>query len=417
MNNTLTNKHDFIESTGFEPYGSLTLHREKFYGITYSGYNSKAAIFEWDPQTNIYSKQVDFNAPVTGNRPHGYMTFCDGSFYGMTEDGGSLNGGTLFEWNPMSNLLTSRIDFNGYNCCNPLGSLTHNDGKLYGLTCFGGEFGCGNLFEWDPATDIFLSKIGFDDLSSGCYPFGSLIYSNGKFYGMTYGGGLYGNGTIFEWDLSDNSFVKLLDFDGVNGGTPWYSELTEFNYSPSSTTWTGLVNSDWLNIDNWNPCIPQSNTNVIIPSDAFNFPTITVPVSCAGLTIENGASFIGSEFLNVPAGAVQIKRNITDTKSHYLSSPVSNSTFGGVFSTSHAVWAREYVTNNDSWIYRFLSRSICNRQRILHQHNYSTYYCQLFFGFRHYQCTPVIVMNLSHDNDGWNLLGESISQFTGLEFC
>ena len=41
---------------------------------------------------------------------------------------------------------------------------------------------------------------------------------NGKLFGITSSGGLYGEGVLFDWDPLTNIFVKRLDFDGVTNG-------------------------------------------------------------------------------------------------------------------------------------------------------------------------------------------------------
>ena len=61
----------------------------------------------------------------------------------------------------------------------------------------GGVYNYGVIFEYDPITNTYTDKI---DLASntGSYPTGSLAISGGKFYGMTNAGGLNHAGVIFE---------------------------------------------------------------------------------------------------------------------------------------------------------------------------------------------------------------------------
>jgi uncharacterized repeat protein (TIGR03803 family) len=46
--------------------------------------------------------------------------------------------------------------------------------------------------------------------------------SDGKLYGMTYGGGNSGSGVIFSFDPSSSIYTKLKDFDGANGANPYF---------------------------------------------------------------------------------------------------------------------------------------------------------------------------------------------------
>ncbi len=50
---------------------------------------------------------------------------------------------------------------------------------------------------------------------------GFLTFSNGKFYGMTLGGGVNNQGTIYEWDPVTNIYGKKFDFNTDDGGDLW----------------------------------------------------------------------------------------------------------------------------------------------------------------------------------------------------
>jgi hypothetical protein len=67
-------------------------------------------------------------------------------------------------------------------------------------------------------------------------------------------------------------------------------------------SWTGLVNSDWFNNNNWScPGIPTSTSDVVIPASASHMPVITgTGAVCRGMTIQSGASLdLGSQNLDV----------------------------------------------------------------------------------------------------------------------
>ncbi len=88
----------------------------------YGGVNNKGMIFQWDPATNVYAKKVDFDG-TNGASPAGSLTLKGDKFYGMTtlgglnpgSDGGSgtglfPNAGVIFEWDPATNIYTKNID-------------------------------------------------------------------------------------------------------------------------------------------------------------------------------------------------------------------------------------------------------------------------------------------------------------------
>ena len=92
-------------------------------------------IFEWDPIKNIYSKLVDFNGKVNGGYPDGSLLMAgNGRIYGVTGSGGERDSGVLFEWNPVSGEFSKKCDFYGsQKGSHPTGSLIQaNNGKIYG---------------------------------------------------------------------------------------------------------------------------------------------------------------------------------------------------------------------------------------------------------------------------------------------
>jgi len=117
---------------------------------------------------------------------------------------------------------------------------------------------------------------------------------------------------------------------------------------PASSTWTGAVDSDWFNPGNWGSGVPGVITLVTIPGGLTNYPTLLTPATLAGITINNGGSFIGSEFLTT--GTALVKRDIVNSVFHFISSPVTSTTFNDVFPLNQTqVWAREYNETTGDW--------------------------------------------------------------------
>ncbi len=84
-------------------------------------------------------------------------------FYGMTSDGGKYNGGTIFRTtgygDSLSSCYSSVINAEGTA---PYGYLCKADnGKFYGMTSSGGINYIGVLYEWDPLTNIYTKKLDF----------------------------------------------------------------------------------------------------------------------------------------------------------------------------------------------------------------------------------------------------------------
>ena len=126
----------------------------------------------------------------------------DGKLYGMTSEGSS-NVGCYLSFDPSSATYTKLEDFDNTNGSQPDGSLIQaSDGKLYGMTFYGGTSNVGVIFSFDPSSSIYTKLKDFDNTNGGS-PLGSLMQaSDGKFYGMTTGGGSNGEGVIFSFDPS-----------------------------------------------------------------------------------------------------------------------------------------------------------------------------------------------------------------------
>ncbi|HAF28926.1 MAG TPA: hypothetical protein DCG75_07745 [Bacteroidales bacterium] len=261
-NNTIIKIHDFEGSTsGGSPVGGLTLASNgKLYGMTIrtGSQNSGLRIYEYDPESNVYTKKIDndsfrdpegklimssngklygitfmtlfeydfenniltkkfdFDNIIDGVWPKGITAANNGKIYGLTRDGGSNNDGVIFEYDPVSNNYTKLIDFDGTNGERPHNSLTLAlNGKLYGMTSRGGIINDGVLFELDPSNNNYAKKYEFDPSDNGCEPYRTCnltLASNGKLYGITEYGGISYKGVIFEYDPGSDTYTKVFDF-------------------------------------------------------------------------------------------------------------------------------------------------------------------------------------------------------------
>jgi len=185
-------------------------------------------IFSYDPSSSAYTRLFDFSDDlsheVNGSFPFGsFIQASDQKLYGLTSLGGNDNDGVVFSFDPVSQTYTRLFDFNGVNGSNPYGSLIQaRDGKFYGMTWGGGNSGAGVIFSYDPASSSYTKLYDFD-FTNGSHPYGDLMQaSDGKLYGMTNSGGSNDLGVIFSFDLVSSKFTKLLDYDGSNGANPYF---------------------------------------------------------------------------------------------------------------------------------------------------------------------------------------------------
>lgn len=233
---------------GAEPRGSLIKTSDgKLWGMcSFGGQNNNGTIFVFDTDSNILTKKFDFSNP-NGAAPFGQLCQYNNKLFGMTYQGGSSNLGVLFEFDMQLDSFSKKIDFNGTNGQNPFGSLIlANNNKLYGLTYQGGVFGQGTIIEYNPQNDSLIKKKDFNPTLTGSNPYGNLLQAqNGRFYGMAFLGGANNNGSIFEYNLQTDSLIRKFSFSTSLGtGQNPYGNLIEIsNGKFLGTTIQGSLNN------------------------------------------------------------------------------------------------------------------------------------------------------------------------------
>ncbi len=214
---TYIKKIDFTYDGGYGPLGSLTKGTNgKFNGMTSrGGIPNGGVLFEYDLNTNTYSKRIEFQGNNNGAGPNGNLVLAaDGRLYWMTNHG-------FFEYDPDANNYIKRADFSNPNGQLYQGSFVQaSNGKFYGMSG-GGTHTEGLIFEFDPVSGSYIEKISLGLKINGSLPFGSLFQAiNGMFYGTTTYGGLYGVGVLFEFDVKTLTYTKKFDFSPSKGILP-----------------------------------------------------------------------------------------------------------------------------------------------------------------------------------------------------
>jgi uncharacterized repeat protein (TIGR03803 family) len=208
------------------------------YGTTNGGGLGKDAgtVFFADLQGNV-STIMDFcSYPQNPGCNYGYMPSSgviqgtDGDLYGVTYQAGGL-----YQLVPCCNRSTlNNIHCSVYVCLNVLydtyfafGVPVEDGSNLFGTASYGGTGGfcsigngCGTIYRVSSngkeITTLydFCSEPGCAD---GSFPSSSLVLAaDGRFYGITYSGGVTGNGTIFKI-RSSGSFTLLHTLANAEG--------------------------------------------------------------------------------------------------------------------------------------------------------------------------------------------------------
>lgn len=226
-----TKLHDFNGfSNGNFPSGSLVSDGTFLYGMTEDGgANDLGTLFKIMPNGTGFTKLHDFTGIINGASPQKSL-FFDGTFlYGMTAYGGTNNKGTLFKITPNGTGYTKLLDFTGVtNGSSPFGSLVSDGTFLYGMTNSGGTNDLGTLFKIMPNGTGYTKLLDFTGITNGSYPYGSLFFDGSFLYGMTSNGGINDMGTLFKIMPNGTGYVKLLEFSGlINGSTPLDSLISD----------------------------------------------------------------------------------------------------------------------------------------------------------------------------------------------
>lgn len=162
------------------------------------------AVFELSPSGSGWnlSQIYSFEGQGLGSTPYsGLATDAQGNLYGSTAQGGQSDGGTAFELSPLGGGWTYTLINNTFVSSGPGAPPVFDAaGNIY-FTCED----CGRAGYDAKLTDIngtWSSTLlhGFSGGGNGAtFPVGSLVLdASGNIYGMTYDGGDYGAGVIYE---------------------------------------------------------------------------------------------------------------------------------------------------------------------------------------------------------------------------
>ncbi|MFY0673772.1 MAG: hypothetical protein JXQ87_10220 [Bacteroidia bacterium] len=262
---------------GGRPRCKLVKVNDELYGLSDKVFDYGFVIYKINTNNGELAPVYWSNGVANGTEPISFIKASNGKLYGVTRKGGSENEGVIFEFNPTNEKYTVVANIGESTTgLNPIGSLLElSDGKLYG-TCYNGSLnGGGVIFSFNPSNkkverlndlhllpysgfirayngtllgiatkppgsdeNIWLYKFDVDrkkvidslDLSQFSISGQNFLLqtSNEKIIGVSRLGG-NGYGTIYEYDIQNNTIINLHNFDNLFGCNPVgeISELSE----------------------------------------------------------------------------------------------------------------------------------------------------------------------------------------------
>jgi uncharacterized repeat protein (TIGR03803 family) len=215
------------------PAADLTLSGRTLYGVgSFGGANGYGIVFGFNLDnstfTNIYSFTTpNGNAPFTetnrdGMWPYSNLILLGNSLYGMTEQGGTADAGTLFKVNTDGTGFADLNNFFNFPAAQSAVLLSANliftNNMLFGTATFGGTYSYGTVFASGTNGTGFTLHT-FTDGTDGAYPIAGLV-SGTNFYGAAYLGGSAGTGTIFKVGTNGLGFTVLHSFSAATRSSP-----------------------------------------------------------------------------------------------------------------------------------------------------------------------------------------------------
>ncbi len=172
-----------------------------------------------------------FDGSVLGGYPDSDLVFdVAGNLYGTAVEGGTANGGVVFELSPGPSGWTETIlhDFTGaQDGAEPYGGVTLDQfGNVFGTTVTGGtggscEGGCGVAYELTNTGGQWTEKVlhSFTGGADGSGPGGRVtIDAGGNVYGTTPTGGAFGLGVIYQLAPQPNGSWRFRVIHAFTGG-------------------------------------------------------------------------------------------------------------------------------------------------------------------------------------------------------
>lgn len=250
------------------------------YGTKWSGTSCCGTIFSFNISNGVYSILHRFTSVYGNGGFSGFMEASNGKLYAVTSSNPNIDNGILIEfdrttqtitrttpggWNTTISKWTAPIEITGgyllagttgsnfrrislatlsiysksvgtANASRMMGRLLEWQGKIIGTSYDGnlpgGGISNGHIFEYQFSNNSFTKTVQFNGLDGKNPVGGIMLHSSGRLFGTTWKGGKFDQGTIYEYHPQTGTHTKLIDIGQTShGNTPHGSVLQASNGS------------------------------------------------------------------------------------------------------------------------------------------------------------------------------------------
>ncbi|MGA8764060.1 MAG: choice-of-anchor tandem repeat GloVer-containing protein [Candidatus Sulfotelmatobacter sp.] len=226
---TLIDLATFNCSEGAGPVSGVVMDKSgNLYGTAVAGGSGNGIVYE--VSSGVLSVLYTFTGGSDGGVPRsGLVMDSQGNLYGMTYTGGAHSDGTVFELSQSGGVWTEKVlhsfsssttdgSFPSYGNLTLAGSPLGN--VIYGMTEYGGSVNGGTVFKMVKKTKGYAFTLLHSFTGSGgdgLNPYATLAPLKGKLYGTTGGGGTSGYGTVFELTPGSTGWTETILYNFTNG--------------------------------------------------------------------------------------------------------------------------------------------------------------------------------------------------------